>query len=289
MGVRPLMGIVLEKFADQSDKLFSMGIIRTDSFTGEIGEYIAKEHFQLTLPGKGKRAIDGIDQYGYKYQVKSKVVSQKGSLRITNLDIYEVDYLCAIYFDIYYNPIRIIRINNEFFPGSSFSINNKFLKKIDYDEYLSGEIVIKPAITKELNAFGKLFSDLKESGIVKSRRIVGDIGEYYACKELVLTRNTNSVEKGFDAFDANGDTYEIKTRRVYESGRRKSNTRRLNKLVDKTADYLVVVVIDRSFKCDGIWKMPLANVDNPKSANLSVVKNTLGTDIIIPTSIDWLI
>jgi hypothetical protein len=47
-------------------------------------------------------------------------------------------------------------------------------------------------------------------------------------------------------------------------------------------------VIDRNFKCDGIWKMPLANVDNPKSANLSIVKNTLGTDIIIPTSIDWL-
>lgn len=282
------MGTVLEKFADQSDKLFSMGIIRTDSFTGEIGEYIAKAHFKLTLTDRVKRAIDGIDPYGYKYQVKSKVVSRKGSLRVTKLDVYEVDYLCAIDFDIYYNPIRIIRINNEFFPGSSFSINNKFLKKIDYDEYLSGEIVIKPAITKELNAFGKLFSDLKESGIVKSRRIVGDIGEYYACKELVLTRNTNNVEKGFDAFDANGDTYEIKTRRVYESGRRKSKTRRLNKLVDKTADYLVVVVIDRIFKCDGIWKMPLANVDKPQSANLSVVKNTLGTDIIIPTSIDWL-
>jgi|TARA_B100001964_G_C14213666_1_gene591665 hypothetical protein len=283
------MDILLEKFADQCDKLFSLGIIRTDSFTGEIGEYVAKEHFKLTLTDRVERAIDGIDPYGYKYQVKSKVmISRKGSLRVTKLDIYEVDYLCAIYFDIYYNPIRIIRINNEFFIGSSFLINNKFLKKIEYDEYLVGEIVIKPAIKKELNVFGKLFSDLKEFGIVKSRRIVGDIGEYYACKELVLTRNTNNVEKGFDAFDSNGDTYEIKTRRVYESGRRKSKTRRLNKLVDKTADYLVVVVIDRNFKCDGIWKMPLANVDNPKSANLSIVKNTLGTDIIIPTSIDWL-
>ena len=65
------MDILLEKFADQCDKLFSMGIIRTDSFTGEIGEYVAKEHFKLTLTDRVERAIDGIDPYGYKYQVKS--------------------------------------------------------------------------------------------------------------------------------------------------------------------------------------------------------------------------
>ena len=57
---------------------------------------------------------------------------------------------------------------------------------------------------------------------------------------------------------------------------------------DKTADYLVVVVLDHSFQCDGMWKMPLKIVNNPKSANLSIVKNTPEIEIIIPTSIDWL-
>ena len=103
-----------------------------------------------------------------------------------------------------------------------------------------------------------------------------------------LIKNTNNVEKGFDAIDEHGKTYEIKTRRVYESGRRKNKTRRLNKLVDKTADYLVVVVLDHSFQCDGMWKMPLKNVHNPESANLSIVKNTPEIEIIIPTSINWL-
>ena len=35
---------LLKEFANCSDKLFTLGIIRTDSFTGEIGEFIASEY-----------------------------------------------------------------------------------------------------------------------------------------------------------------------------------------------------------------------------------------------------
>jgi len=69
------MNNLLRQFADQSDKLFKLQIIRTDSFTGEIGEFVAKEHFKLTLASKVERAVDGTDPYGYKYQVKSKVIT----------------------------------------------------------------------------------------------------------------------------------------------------------------------------------------------------------------------
>ena len=93
---------LFKQFAYQSDTLFKMVVLRTDSFTGEIGEFVAKEHFCLTLPGRVERAIDGIDEFGNKYQVKSKVMSNKGSINVTNLDIYEVDYLCAVFFDVFY-------------------------------------------------------------------------------------------------------------------------------------------------------------------------------------------
>ena len=109
------------------------------------------------------------------------------------------------------------------------------------------DISISTEIQKEINKFGDIYLELISSGIVDSRKIVGDIGEYYACHEMGLIKNSNNVEKGFDAIDEHGKTYEIKTRRVYESGRRKYKARRLNKLVDKTADYLVVVVLDHSF------------------------------------------
>lgn len=83
-------------------------------------------------------------------------------------------------------------------------------------------------------------------------------------------------------------TFEIKTRRVYESGRRVSETRRLNNLVGKSADYLVVVALDRSFKCAGMWLIPMQNLTNPKSANLKVVNSTIGTLNVIPSKISWL-
>ncbi|MBK6819429.1 MAG: hypothetical protein IPG85_07430 [Bacteroidetes bacterium] len=61
---------------------------------------------------------------------------------------------------------------------------------------------------------------LVEAGIIRSKRVVGDIGEYYACKKLNLVLCNNKIQKGFDAIDINGNTYEIKTRRVYQSSRR---------------------------------------------------------------------
>ena len=124
--------------------------------------------------------------------------------------------------------------------------------------------------------------------IIRSRRIVGDIGEFYACKRLNLKINECKNEKGIDAKDNSGLTFEIKTRRVYESGRRKSETRRLNNLVGKSADFLIVVTLDRSFKCSGMWLCPMRNLINPKSANLKVVNTTIGVKNLIPSQIEWL-
>ena len=47
---------LLKEFANCSDKLFTLGIIRTDSFTGEIGEFIASKYFKLILAGKSTKA-----------------------------------------------------------------------------------------------------------------------------------------------------------------------------------------------------------------------------------------
>lgn len=39
--------ILLDNFADKSDQLFDLGVTSTDSFTGEIGEYVVCKHFNL--------------------------------------------------------------------------------------------------------------------------------------------------------------------------------------------------------------------------------------------------
>jgi hypothetical protein len=279
----------LKDFADQSDKLFNMGIIRTDSFTGEIGEYIASIMFSLKNTERVTRAVDGIDKKGKKYQVKAKVVdNDKLNYGIGNLDIEEIDYLVIVYFDLYYAPKRVIRINSKYLPKGKVGISNRFLNSIKYDVFESTEIKISKSIQSEITKFGKYYELLREKGIIRSRRIVGDLGEYYACQYLNLTLSENKNEKGVDAIDKNGVKYEIKTRRVYESARRTGKTRRLNNLVGKTSEILVVVVLDRSFNCAGMWTMPMKNINNPKSAHLQIVNTTPGIKNIVKSKIDWL-
>ena len=95
--------------------------------------------------------------------------------------------------------------------------------------------------------FAQSYLNLQKEGIIRSRKVVGDIGEYYACKRLNLKLSSNKNEKGLDAIGQGGLTFEIKTRRVYDSERRTSETRRINNLIGKNADYLIVAVQDGNY------------------------------------------
>ena len=280
--------ILLEEFADSSDRLFELGIISTDSFTGEIGEYIACTHYKLTKTNRVTKAVDGICSKGKKYQIKSKIISFGNfTYSIDKLDTKEFEFLVIVYFDRLYNPIKILRIPSEQILNNKISITKSLLNS-NIEIVGDKEISINTNIKRAINNFAEAYSKLEESGIIRSRRIVGDVGEFYACKYLNLVISTNKNEKGIDARSIEGYTFEIKTRRVYESGRRISETRRLNNLVGKSADYLIVVTLNRAFKCCGMWIVPMQNLINPKSANLKIVNTTLGTKNIIPSQITWL-
>lgn len=280
---------LLDDFANQSDRLFDIGIIRSDSFTGEIGEYIASEVFHFRKTDRVTRAVDGIDSKGKRYQVKAKVIdSDKVNYGIGNLDIETIDYLILVYFTPTYDVRRIIQIDSDHLPIGKVGISEKFLRSISFNSIDGADLELPFSEQKEIKKFGELYCSLQSEGVIRSRRIVGDLGEFYASQELNLTLNENKNEKGVDAYDRNGIKYEIKTRRVYESGRRTGKSRRLNNLVGKDSDFLVVVVLDRSFRCAGMWLIPMCNVRNPKSAHLQIVNTTPETKRIVKSGIDWL-
>lgn len=278
---------LLEDFADKSDVLFDLGVISTDSFTGEIGEYIACKHFNLEKSARSNKAVDGICIKGEKYQVKAKVISGSNfAYTITNLQPSLFDKMVVVFFDDLYNPLRLVVIRSNEIKDSTFRLgvsNSKAFENIE-GKKIKVDVKIKSAI----NDFALAYKALQENKIIRSKRIVGDIGEFYACQKLNLIISEKLNEKGVDAKDKNGTTFEIKTRRVYESGRRISETRRLNNLDGKSADFLIVVIIDRCFKCCGMWILPMKNVINPKSANLKIVNITEGVLNVIPSEISWL-
>lgn len=279
--------LLLEKFAHLSDQLFDKGVISTDSFTGEIGEYVACRYFKLNKSERVTKAIDGVCNSGYKYQVKAKVFSNpSNSFSVDKLKPNLFDYLVLVSFDTLYNPLKLVRVPASCITSEKFSLTGSNIQSFDCID--KDKIILEPNIQKLLNEFAKTVEELKQQSITRSSRVVGDIGEFYASKRLDLNLSENKTEKGIDATNSDGLTFEIKTRRVYESGRRKSETRRLNGLVGKSADFLVVVTLDRAFKCAGMWLIPMKNLTNPKSANLRVVNNTIGTLNLIPSKIPYL-
>jgi hypothetical protein len=281
---------LLSEFADASDELLKLKIITTDSFTGEIGEYVACQHFKLIKAPKVTKDIDATDTNGYHYQVKSKVVSKSNfAYRISNLNPKSFKYLVVVYFDELYKPLKILKIDYKVISGSEYNIP----ANISINQYISvveGSNIKVPAKAKSaITKFAETYNLLKTQKIIRSRHVVGDIGEYFACLELGLKINEKSNEKGIDAVHPiNGLTFEVKTRRVYKSERREGEGRRLNGLTGKSADYLVVVTLNREFKCSGMWIMPMKNIVNPKSAHLTIVNTTIGVECVVPSQIDWL-
>ena len=272
---------LLKEFASQSDKLFNLGILRSDSFTGDIGEFFARKFYNLSLVNKSTKEIDAIDNANLTYQIKSSTGS---SIRLTNKSY---DYLVCIYFDNLYNIKKIIKIASKDIVNDKFTVNNKFLSNAKHINENLTNIHIENDLLLEIKKFGMIYNKLIQENIIKSKRVVGDLGEHYASRKLNLILNTNKSEKGYDALDEYGETYEIKTRRVYDSERRKSNSRRI-RILGKTAKWLIVVTLDKNFECNGMWKMLMKDVNNPKSAHLGVVKSTKDVEIIVNSSIEWL-
>jgi len=278
---------LLDNFADKSDHLFNLGVTSTDSFTGEIGEYVICNHFNLKKSNRVTRAVDGVSAIGERYQVKAKVIAKNNfSYSVKELENNLFDTLAIVYFDRLYTPLKIIIVASKKIKNGELKITASTISNFEHIDGAKIKIPIKAKTA--INEFAVAYNNLEEAEIIRSRRIVGDIGEFYACRKLNLNQSNNRNEKGIDARHESGLTFEIKTRRVYESGRRVSETRRLNNLVGKTADYLVVVTLDRSFKCAGMWLIPMQNLTNPKSANLKVVNTTAGTLNLIPSKISWL-
>ena len=277
---------LLKDFAGCSDKLFTLGIIRTDSFTGEIGEFIASRYFNLRLAGRSIKAYDAKCSKGYKYQIKSKIVTNNSfNYSISNLKCLEFDFLIVIYFDIYYNLLSILKIPSKDISAEKYCVNSSVVSMYSLN---MNQLKLSEEEQIAIKNFALSYLKLQETGIIRTRKVVGDIGEYYACERLNLKLCSNTNEKGLDAISHNGLTFEIKTRRVYDSDRRTTNTRRINGLKGKNADYLIVVTLNHAFECSGMWIMPMKNVINPESAHLTIVNKTIGVKNLVPSQINWL-
>jgi hypothetical protein len=123
-------------------------------------------------------------------------------------------------------------------------------------------------IIPELKCISDSLKSLKNDGIIRTKNLVGDLGEYYCSQLFNLTLNKNVVETGYDAIDNDDKKVEIKTRRTPE-GRAKVIFRSFN------FDYCLYIELNEYFEPVTVLKiLPseiIKNVDS-KGDRLSVRK-----------------
>lgn len=123
-------------------------------------------------------------------------------------------------------------------------------------------------IRPELKLIADCLKSLKRDGIIRTKNLVGDLGEYYCSQLFPLTLNKNVVETGFDATDTYGNKVEIKTRRTPE-GKAKVIFRSFN------FDYCLFIELNEYFEPIIILKVLCGDIKSKldsKGDRLSVSK-----------------
>ena len=69
-------------------------------------------------------------------------------------------------------------------------------------------------VRPELKLIADSLKSLRQDGIIRTKNLVGDLGEYYCSQLFNFTLNLNVVETGFDAIDIEDKEVEIKTLRT---------------------------------------------------------------------------
>ena len=103
---------------------------------------------------------------------------------------------------------------------------------------------------------------LKTLKILRSERnLQGDYAEWLVSSYLNLELSESGVEKGFDAIDKDGFTYQVKSRIISHANRSNKNTSFDIKNINYKFDYLICLFFEaESFEVIGIVKIPYETV-----------------------------
>jgi hypothetical protein len=95
---------------------------------------------------------------------------------------------------------------------------------------------------------------LKNAGILRTdRNLQGDYAEWIVAKKLNLTLSESAIQKGYDATDSDGKTYQIKSRMVYAVDQQTSFD---FTSLDHKFDYLIAVFFSKDLDVIKIIKVP---------------------------------
>jgi len=124
-------------------------------------------------------------------------------------------------------------------------------------------------IKKLLINYRDILDQLRDLGVIRTTKVVGDYGEYIASKKLDL-KLEKSTNKGYDAVDNAGKKYEIKTRKA--TNYNKPGVFPVNKEQLQSSDFIIYVEFDNDWDLSKLLKIPTSKVNYNKHNRVSVNK-----------------
>jgi hypothetical protein len=150
---------IIQLYADILDELKDREVIRTNNLVGDLGEYIAVEHFNnnSTLPNlifapEGTRNIDALSRNGERYSIKATTTNLTGIVYDINHpdseddQLQKFEYMLIVQLSKSYKLKRIIQLEW-----------NLFLKYKKWHSTMRGWNI---SITKTLLKESKVITDL---------------------------------------------------------------------------------------------------------------------------------
>jgi Family of unknown function (DUF6998) len=126
------------------------------------------------------------------------------------------------------------------------------LNNVAHDKNISDENLI--------NAYASIVKALRTRGIIRTKNVVGDLGERYAetyyqsndvLPDIVLAQ-ANS--KDIDAKEKNGDTYSIKAASLPAKRTSAFHLDKEHLKVHKSFDFLIVVLLNENMELDSLYE-----------------------------------
>lgn len=113
-----------------------------------------------------------------------------------------------------------------------------------------------------MSQYSQIESKLKESGVVRSRKVVADYGEWLSTILFPIIMEDNLSEEGYDCIDPKTkERYQIKTVRK-TPGNNVATWCRGKFIKGKSFDWWIVIRFSESFKIRELYKVPFCAIKN---------------------------
>jgi hypothetical protein len=107
--------------------------------------------------------------------------------------------------------------------------------------------------------------------VIRTGKVVADYGEYVASKKIDLTLAKSSGNKGYDAVDAKGNKYEVKTRKATAWNNPTIFPVSPDQL--STVKFLIYVEFDNKWNLIRLLKIPTKNLLAQKYNRIHISKD----------------